>query len=190
MTSDEFNKIVKIPSKYPLTKSMVNLVRYRFKNRKTDPEWLISDLNYNGNDVFTNEEGDANLQQLYTSKVFTKEEWESLLPDIFYRDFNRDFKVLANKVLPLFNHISEYWDDIYLEIWQGIFSFGTHQRTLGKSPEESINKPENGKLYCDTLLKIYPIFEEFVEKWNMQYPLFRFCNSIGPYQYVGLLYEQ
>lgn len=189
MTKEEFNEIVKIPSKSLLGSSSIKIERYRF-NSKEFHNWVIQDLNYKGNSIFTNEEGDINLQEMYTSKVFTKKEWDSLLPHIFYRDFNKDFDKLVEKVLPLFNRIPQYWNDLHLEIWQGIFSFGTHWRTDGLSLRESINKPENGELYCNTLLEIYPIFEEFVIKWEDQQFLYRFCEAVGPNQYRGLLYEQ
>ena len=87
MTKEEFNEITKIPSKSLWGNHSINVERYRF-NSKEFHNWVIQDLNYDGNDIFTNEEGDANLQEMYTSKVFTEEEWDSLLPHIFYRDFN------------------------------------------------------------------------------------------------------
>lgn len=189
MTKEEFNEIVKIPSKSLWSSHSINVERYRF-NSKEFHNWVIEDLNYNGNDIFTNEEGDINLQEMYTSKVFTEKEWDSLLSHIFYRDFNKAFDKLVEKVLPLFNRIPQYWSDLHLEIWQGIFSFGTHWWVKDKSPKESINKPENGKLYCNTLLEIYPIFKEFIDEWGNQYTLFRFCEAVGPNQYRGLLYEQ
>lgn len=189
MTKEEFNEITKIPSKSLWSNHSINVERYRF-NSKEFHDWVIQDLNYDGNDIFTNEKGDANLQEMYTSKVFTEEEWDSLLPHIFYRNFNKDFDKLVKKVLPLFNRIPEYWNDLHLEFWQGIFNFGTHWRTEELSLRESINKPENGELYCNTLLEIYPIFEEFIDKWGNHYALFRFCKAVGPNQYRGLLYEQ
>ena len=186
MTKEEFNEIVKIPSKSLWGSHSINVERYRF-NSKEFHNWVIRDLNYKGNGIFTNEEGDINLQEMYTSKVFTEKEWDSLLPHIFYRDFNKDFDKLVEKVLPLFNRIPQYWNDLHLEIWQGIFSFGTHWRTEGLSLRESINKPENGELYCNTLLEIYPIFEEFIIKWEDQRFLYRFCEAVGPDRYKGLL---
>ena len=189
MTKEEFNEIVKIPSESLWGSHSINVERYRF-NSKEFHNWVIRDLNYKFDSIFTNEEGDINLQEMYTSKVFTEKEWDSLLPHIFYRDFNKDFDKLVEKVLPLFNRIPQYWNDLPLEIWQGIFSFGTHWRTEGLSLRESINKPENGELYCNTLLEIYPIFEEFIIKWEDQRFLYRFCEAVGPDQYNGLLYEQ
>ena len=105
-------------------------------------------------------------------------------------DSSKAFDKLVEKVLTLFNRIPQYWGDLHLEIWQGIFSFGTHLWVKDKSPKESINKPENGELYCNTLLEIYPIFKEFIDEWGNQYALFRFCEAVGPNQYRGLLYEQ
>lgn len=189
MNKEEFNEIIKIPSISLMSKHNIEIERSRFSS-KEHYDWVIQDLNYNGNAVFTNREGDANLQKMYTSKVFTEKEWNSLLPHIFYRDFNKAFNKLTEKVIPLFNHIPQYWNDLHLEFWQGIFSFDTHWCTKDKSLKESINKPENGKLYCDTLLEIYPIFKEFIDEWGNQYTLFRFCKAIGPNQYKGLLYEQ
>lgn len=189
MTIKEFNEIIKTPSKYMLDKWAIEVWRGRLYDKKYH-KWVINDLNYDGNSVFTNKAGDSNLRELYTSKVFTIEEWNILLSHIFYKDFNNDFNKLAKKVIPLFNRISDYWEDLHLEFWQGIFSFGTHWYTRGKSPKESINSPYNGELYCNTLLEIYPIFKEFIDKWGNQYTLFRFCKAIGPNQYKGLLYEQ
>lgn len=188
MTREEFDKIVEIPSKSLWSDYNIKVERYRF-NSKEFHDLVIRDLNY-GSSIFTNEKGDTNLQRMYTSKIFTEEEWDSLLPHIFYRDFNKAFDELAAKVIPLFNRIPQYWNDLHLEFWQGIFSFGTHWRTKGLSLRESINKPENGELYCNTLLEIYPIFEEFVIKWKDQRFLYRFCEAVGPDQYRGLLYEQ
>lgn len=189
MNITTFNKIVKTPSKYLLDKSIIKMLRSRFHD-KNYYNLLLDDLNYNGNSVFTNKEGDSNLRKLYTSSVFTKEEWNTLLPHIFYRDFNSDFDKLSKKVIPLFNRISNYWDDLHLEFWQGIFNFETHWCTKGKSPRDFINSPENGKLYCNTLLEIYPLFKKFIDKWDNQYTLFRFCEAVGPNQYKGLLFEQ
>lgn len=189
MSIEEFNEIIKIPSTSLMSKYNIEIERSRFSNKEYY-DWVIQDLNYNDNAIFTNEEGDANLQKMYTSKVFTEKEWDSLLPHIFYRDFNKDFDKLAKKVIPLFNRIPQYWNDLHLEFWQGIFSFNTHWSTKDKSLKESINKPDNGKLYCDTLLEIYPIFKEFIDKWDCQYTLYRFVRAVGPNQYKGLLYEQ
>ena len=189
MTKEEFNNIVKTPSKSLLDENSIEAERNRFASKKWR-EWVIDDLNYMGNEVHSNRSGDAYLRKLYTSNVFTDKEWDVLLPGIFYRDYNKDFDQLAKKVIPLFNRIREFWGDLHLEIWQGIFSFGTHWCTEGKSPKESINSPENGKLYCDTLLEIYPIFKKFIDKWGDHYTLFRFCEAVGPGMYRGLLYEQ
>ena len=142
MTKEEFNNIVKTPSKSLLDEYSIEVERNRFASKKWR-EWVIHDLNYMGNAVHSNRSGDAYLRKLYTSNVFTDKEWDVLLPDIFYRDYNKDFDQLAEKVIPLFNRIREFWSDLHLEIWQGIFSFGTHWCTEGKSPKESINSPEN-----------------------------------------------
>lgn len=188
MTQEEFNKIVKTPSKSLLDKFNIEIIQHRFASKEYH-NWVLHDLNYFGNSILSNKAGDAYLRKLYTSKVFTEEEWNILLPHIFYRDYNKAFNKLAKKVIPLFNRIREFWGDLHLEIWQGIFSFGSHWCTEGKSPEESINKPENGKLYCDTLLEIYPIFKEFIDKWGNHYTLFRFCEAVSPDMSRGLLYN-
>ena len=52
----------------------------------------------------------------------------------------------------------------FLEFWQGVFSFDNHWCTKGKSIIESINSPQNGEFYCNTLLEIYPILKEFLNK--------------------------
>lgn len=189
MTTEEFNNIIKTSSKEKISKYNIAVYRGKFNNKRQFDE-IIWDLNYCDNQVFSNEDGDTNLRKFYSSKVFTEKEWNILLPYIFYRDFNKAFDKLVEKVLPLFNRIPQYWGDLHLEIWQGIFSFGTHWCTKDKSPRESINKPENGELYCNTLLEIYPIFKEFINEWGNQYTLFRFCEAVGPSQYRGLLYEQ
>lgn len=165
MNIEEFNEIIKISPTSLMSKHNITVQQYRF-NSKEHRDLVIWDLNCIGNQVFTNKEGDENLRSFYSSKVFTEEEWDTLLPHIFYRDFNRAFDELAKKVIPLFNRIPEYWDDLHLEFWQGIFSFGTHWCTKDKSLKETINTPENGKLYCNTLLEIYPIFKEFIDKWD------------------------
>ena len=188
MIREEFNNIIKTPSKEKI--SEYNITAYRGKFNKRQFDEIIWDLNYWGNQVFSNEDGDTNLRKFYSNKVFTEEEWNTLLPYIFYRDFNKAFDKLVKKVLPLFNRIPQYWEDLHLEIWQGIFSFGTHWCTEGLSLRESINKPENGELYCNTILEIYPIFKEFIDEWGNQCTLFRFCKAVGPNQYRGLLYEQ
>lgn len=189
MIKEEFNTIVKTPSKGKMSKHNIAVYRDKF-NSKRQFDDIVWNLNCWGNQVFSNENGDANLRKFYSNEVFTEDEWNILLPHIFYRDFNKAFDELTNKVIPLFNRIPEYWDDIHLEIWQGIFSFGAHWYTKDKSPRESINKPENGKLYCNTLLEIYPIFKDFIDKWGNRYTLFRFCEAVGPNQYRGLLYKQ
>ena len=189
MIKEEFDDIINTPSKEKISKYNITAYRGKFNNKEQFGE-IVWYLNHWGNQVFSNEDGDTNLRKFYSSRVFTEEEWDILLPYIFYKDFNRAFDELAKKVIPLFNRIPEYWDDIHLEIWQGIFSFGSHWRTKDKSPRESINKPENGELYCNTLLEIYPIFKDFIDKWGNHYTLFRFCEAIGPNQYKGLLYEQ
>ena len=189
MTKKEFNEIIKTPLKEKISEYNITAYRGKFNNTEQFDE-IIWDLNYCDNQVFSNECGDTNLREFYSSKVFTEKEWDILLPYIFYRDFNKAFDKLVEKVLPLFNRIPQYWGDLHLEIWQGIFSFGTHWWVKDKSPKESINKPENGELYCTTLLEIYPIFKEFIDEWGNQHTLFRFCEAVGPNQYRGLLYEQ
>lgn len=153
--------------------------------------WLVEGLNYKGNSVYTNEEGDRNLAALYHYGIFTEEQWNDLIPQIFYRDFNKDFDELVNKVVPLFKPIKKFYNDLHLEFWQGIFSFGTHWAVANKELKNQINSKRNGKLYCDTLLSIYPYFKEFLDKWpNEQYTLFRFAKAVGPNTYRGILYEE
>lgn len=107
-------------------------------------------------------------------------------------EFEKEFHEMAEKVYPLFDKIAPFWNDLHLECWQGIFSFGTHWRCKGLPIEKQINSPENGKLYCNTLLEIYPVFKEFVTKWGIigQEALFRFSQAVGPGYYEGLLYER
>ena len=71
MNIEEFNEIIKIPSTSLMSKYNIEIERSRFSNKEYY-DWVIQDLNYNGNAVFTNEEGDANLQKMYTSEVFTE----------------------------------------------------------------------------------------------------------------------
>jgi hypothetical protein len=73
-------------------------------------------------------------------------------------------RLIKYGIIPLFGKLYKWRKDINLEFWQGIFSFNTHWVVQGLSPEESINKKKNGKVYCDTLLEIYPILKEFLEK--------------------------
>lgn len=127
---------------------------------------LLHDLNYDYNEAFEDDYGDFNLAALYHYNIFTEEQWNELLPHIYYRDFNKDFDKLVKKVLPMFRKIEKYYDDIHLEFWQGIFSFGTHWVTKGKDLRAQINSKENGKLYCDTLIEIYPHIKEFLDKWK------------------------
>ena len=131
MIREEFNNIIKTPSKEKI--SEYNITAYRGKFNKRQFDEIIWDLNYWGNQVFSNEDGDTNLRKFYSNKVFTEEECNTLLPYIFYRDFNKAFDKLVEKVLPLFNRIPQYWGDLHLEIWQGIFSFGTHWWVKDKS---------------------------------------------------------
>lgn len=193
MSIEEFNEIVKVPSTEVIGKHNKKVYKNWFNSKKQFHN-LVFELNYRYDDIFTNKDGDANLRKFYSSKIFTQEEWHTLLPYIWYRDINKDFDKLSKKVIPLFNRIVKYWNDLHLECWQGIFSFGRHECTKNKSPKESINAKENGKLYCDTLLDIYPIFKEFIDKWDKfidcQCIFYRFSRAIGPYQYKGLLYNQ
>ena len=132
MTKEEFNEIIKIPSKEKISKYNITAYRGKFNN-KEQFDGIVQYLNRCGNQVFSNEDGDTNLRKFYSNKVFTEEEWDILLPYIFYRDFNKAFDKLVEKVLPLFNRIPQYWGDLHLEIWQGIFSFGTHWWVKDKS---------------------------------------------------------
>lgn len=120
----------------------------------------------------------------------------------------KDLNELINITMPLFNQIEEYWDDIHLEFWQGIFEFRTQnknyfERTKSNmlnqarwlayiqhislkddveerieeyilqeiekaktiNPKELINSPENGEKYCNTLVKIYPHINKFIQKY-------------------------
>lgn len=198
MTREEFNEIVS--KKYRFSKideanyaGNKDVYQRRFKSKGTDEpyyRWIIEDLNQNGNSVFTNAQGDRNLNALYYFNIFTEEQWDELIPQIYYRDFNKDFDKLVEIVVPLFQPISKFYDDLHLEFWQGIFSFDTHWAVSGKPVEEQINSKENGKLYCDTLLQIYPYFKEFLEKWpKHHFTLFRFAEAVGPDTYRGILYN-
>ena len=141
--------------------------RYDSKNEidMTHFRWLIEDLNYEGNGIYTQEQGIKNICCLIHFNIFTEEQWKELLPYIFFEDFNKDYDELEKIVLPLFGKLYKWHRNISLEFWQGIFSFGSHQRTKGKTLEECINFPENGELYCNTLLEIYPILKEFINKY-------------------------
>jgi hypothetical protein len=141
--------------------------------------------------MFKNEDGDKHLALLYQTKALTEEEWNDILPEIYYREFNEDFEKLRDIVDPLFGKIFRYHKDLYLEIWQGIFSNGAMnvelnddgetyviQRYLKGYLKDWINRPENGELYCKTLLEIYPYLREFLKKYpHEQYTFFRFYNE-------------
>lgn len=176
MTKKEFLKIVQTKAK----NTKCNEINKRIvQNRylKGDIRFIIDYINnMSGNCVIPNNVGDEHIRNMYHNNYFTDKEWEQLIPYIYYREFNKDFNNVIKKVVPLFKNIQEYLDDIELEIWQGIFSFNTHWAVEGKSPEKSINKPQNGKLYCRTLLMIYPIFKELIDKWNCHDALFRFTT--------------
>lgn len=199
MTQEEFNEIISKQYNFTKTDELNYLgnkecyqARFNSKNNENNHyyEWLIQDLNFSGNAVYTNKQGDRNLAALYYFNIFTKEQWEDLIPQIEYREFNKDFDELTEKVVPLFRHIKEFYDDLHLEIWQGIFSYKSHWATANKKPEDQINSKKNGKLYCDTLLQIYPYFKEFLDKWPCgQFTLFRFAQAVGYGVYKGILYD-
>lgn len=152
-------------------------------------EEIVREFNFKGGIVFTDSEGIDLINTLIYFDVFSDEEWKEILPCIFFDTFNRDFDVLMETVGPLFGKIYKYKKDFHLEFWQGIFSdhwrihprenpMVQYQLQTGKLTneevekmfpevlplEERINSKENGKLYCDTLLEIYPHIEEFINE--------------------------
>ena len=177
MTREEFEKIIKIRPKN------VNLFYKEIYRNWFDKrlDYLISIINCDGNYINTDREGNNILRKIYYTGEFSGKEFDIILPHIYYNDFNKDFEKVAKKVFPLFDKIKPYWKDIPLEINQGIFSFGTMPRiTRCETLWDLINKPENGKLYCDTLLKIYPMFKDLVDKYDCGwYSLYRFCQILG-----------
>lgn len=198
MTRELFNQIISQPFDWDYIDELNYLdnkevYQYRIAAKGTDKpyyRWLIAGFNYDSGSVYTNDKGDRNLAAYYHYGIFTEEQWEDIIPQIFYRDFNEDFDKLTKKVLPLFRKIQPFYNDLHLEIWQGIFSFGNHWAVSGKEPKDSINSPKNGKVYCNTLLEIYPYFKEFLEKWpNGHNTLYRFTDAIGPGTCAGILYE-
>lgn len=148
-------------------------------------------LNWNGNCIKTNEEGDSYIAGLYYTCLYPEELWDKLLPTIYYREFNKDFDDFVKQVLPLFRKISKYYKDIDLEFWQGVFSFGESWVVEGKSLEKSINSKKNGKLYCSTLLEIYPYIKEFLDKhpYAKDTVNCRLAICTGPHQYEGILFD-
>lgn len=125
---------------------------------------LIDDFNYSGNAIFTQIDGIRNIICFIKNNVFTEDEWKQILPHIFFEDFNYDYDKLEQKLLPILGKLYKWRKDIYLEFWQGIFSFNTHWSVKNLTPKESINSPQNGELYCNTLLEIYPILADFMNK--------------------------
>ena len=176
MTREEFEKIIKIqPKNIDLSKK--EIYRNWFDKRIN---YLIYIINCDGNYINTNKQGNNILRKIYYTKELSDKEFDIILPQIYYNEFNKDFKKLAKKVLPLFDKIKPYWLDIPLEINQGIFSFGAIPRlTRCETMRDLINKPENGELYCDTLLKIYPIFKTLLDKYDNGWSsLYRFCEIL------------
>lgn len=207
MTREEFDKIVSIkiePNRVEKNNYNPDTNNYGRFYRIWDRDWFIFNLNHEGNSVFTNEEGDRHLQLLYqVNKTLTEEDWDTLLPDIYYREFNKSFDVLCEQTFPLFNRIKDFWSDLHLEIWQGIFSFGQNIRPLrealykmfgGTPPNDgllgTINCDWNGKLYCDTLMEIYPYFKDFNDKWHEHESFYRIVHKKNPWIEDGLLYSQ
>ena len=146
----------------------IECFRLRFESKGTDKnylwEYLINDFNGEGNEIFKNQEGIENIICFVRCNVFNEEEWREILPHIFFEEFNKDYEELMDSIEPLLGKIYRWREDLHLEFWQGIFSFGSHWCVEGLSPKESINSPENGEKYCNTLLEMYPLLKSFLKK--------------------------
>ena len=143
--------------------------RYRFSTKGTDKEepyfrYLIHDFNFAGNCIHTDKAGIRIIMTLVRCEGFRDEEGKVILPHIFFEEFNLEYDKLVLELAPMLGKIYRWKDDLHLEFWQGIFSFGSHWRTAGMTLRQSINSPKNGELYCDTLIKMYPIIENFLQK--------------------------
>ena len=75
--------------------------------------WLIDDLNYDGNEIYTQKQGIRNLCCLIHFNIFTEEQWKNLLPNIFFEDFNKEYDKLEKLVLPLFGKLYKWRKDIF-----------------------------------------------------------------------------
>lgn len=195
MTEEKFFKLKKESENCPyISKNAWSPYDYWCNYRKyfdRGVKEIVREFNFKGGIVFTDSEGIDLIKTLIYLDVFSDEEWKKILPCIFFDTFNRDFEVLVKTVGPLFGKIYQYKKDFKLEFWQGIFSdhwrihprenpMVQYQLQTGKLTikevekmfpevlpvEERINSKENGKLYCDTLLEIYPHIEEFINKYG------------------------
>lgn len=149
-------------------KNNIGCYRHRFASKETNVkqwEYLIDDFNSQGNEIYTNEEGVRNIICFVRCNVFDEEQWKDILPHIYFEEFNKDYEELVDTLEPLLGKIYRWREDLYLEFWQGIFSFGSHWSTQGKSIEQSIDSPENGEKYCNALLEMYPILKDFISKY-------------------------
>lgn len=168
MTEERFLQIceLSLTKKYDST-DKINYVgnkrvyQYRYKN---DLDLLVDGLNFDGNEIYDQRYGIFHICCLIHFNIFTKKQWHKLLPYIFFEEFNCEYDELVQELTPMLDKISRWKKDLHLEFWQGIFSFGNHWCVKDKSIEESINSPENGELYCNTLLEIYPILKKFIDK--------------------------
>ena len=193
MTEETFLKLKEENKNYVFTNpygwSYCEYIDHYRKCFNKDIETLVHELNFKGGVVVTDRDGIDLINTLIYLDVFSDEEWKEILQCIFFDTFNRDFEVLAKTVGPLFGKIYQYKKDFHLEFWQGIFSdhwrihprknpMVQYQLQTGKLTneevekmfpevlplEERINSKENGKLYCDTLLEIYPHIEKFINE--------------------------
>lgn len=139
----------------------------RFSAKGTDEDsyfrYLIHDLNFDGNCIYLDKDGIRNIITFVRCEVFNDEEWKVILPHIFFEEFNREYDKLVLELAPMLGKIYRWKNDLHLDFWQGIFSFGSHWRTKGATLRQSINSPKNGELYCDTLIEMYPIIESFLQ---------------------------
>lgn len=143
--------------------------RCRFSTKGTEEEepyfrYLIHNFNFDGNCIYLDKDGIRNIMTFVRCEVFSDEEWKVILPHIFFEEFNREYDKLAMELAPMLGKIYRWKEDLHLEFWQGIFSFGSHWRTKGMTLRQSINSPKNGDLYCDTLIEMHPIIEKFLQK--------------------------
>lgn len=143
--------------------------RSRFSTKGTDDEhWfecLIDKFNADGNEYITNERGIQHIIGVVRCNIFNDDEWKEILPYICFEEFNKDYDELLDRLAPFLGKIFRWRKCLNLEFWQGIFSFGEHWAVEGKTPEESINYKENGEVYCNTLLEMYPIIKDFMSKY-------------------------
>lgn len=118
MTHNEFKRIVSVH----ITPDKIDKINYdnfnkeQYRNIYKNPnqiKYLYWDLNYSGNMIFTNKDGNRNLRLFYQFGFFSEEEWNTIIPHIFYNKYNKDFSRIEQKVIPLLDKIKEYKTELH-----------------------------------------------------------------------------